>query len=131
MNIELLRDIEFSKLIEIYRKSKIYIHAMKNEHFGMSIIEAMAAGLVPIVHRSGGPWEDILKGLQGHYGFSYSSKSEAIKYIIELLENEEVRYEIVKRNIKYVINEFSDKMFKKKFEIIIKKILEYKIKTSK
>ena len=35
------------------------------EHFGMSTVEAMAAGCVPIVHNSGGPREIIEDGLSG------------------------------------------------------------------
>lgn len=36
------------------------LHTMEDEHFGISIVEYMAAGVVPIVHDSGGPREDIV-----------------------------------------------------------------------
>lgn len=38
----------------------IGIHTMWNEHFGISVVEMMAAGLVVIAHRSGGPLMDII-----------------------------------------------------------------------
>ena len=42
------------ELIDSMSKSMIYLHTMFGEHFGVSIIEAMAAGLVPIVPAYGG-----------------------------------------------------------------------------
>ena len=33
---------------------------MSNEHFGIGIVEFMAAGAVPVAHRSGGPLLDIV-----------------------------------------------------------------------
>jgi glycosyltransferase involved in cell wall biosynthesis len=49
------------KLLSIMRKAKIYFHPMVGEHFGMSVVEAMAAGLVPIVPHIGGPTEFVSK----------------------------------------------------------------------
>jgi glycosyltransferase involved in cell wall biosynthesis len=57
--------IEFDTLRDAYRKSSIYWHATgfgtseaeqpsKQEHFGMSIVEAMSAGAVPIAFNAGG-----------------------------------------------------------------------------
>src|SRR5919106_4143339 len=42
------------ELIGSMSKSMIYLHTMIGEHFGVSIVEAMAAGLVPIVPAYGG-----------------------------------------------------------------------------
>ena len=39
--------------------SKVYLHTMANEDFGISIVEAMAAGCIPVVHNSGGPKEFV------------------------------------------------------------------------
>jgi glycogen synthase len=33
---------------------------MWNEHFGISIVEMMAAGLIVVAHKSGGPLMDIV-----------------------------------------------------------------------
>jgi len=117
-NVELLRDLDFSKLLALYGKAKVYLHAMRYEHFGISIVEAMAAGLVPVVHRSGGPWEDILKAQQGRYGFSYLTIEEAAQTIEDLIENEHARKEIVSRNMGYTYM-FSSEYYKKKILSII------------
>jgi glycosyltransferase involved in cell wall biosynthesis len=46
--------------IEILKRSKILLHSFKGEHFGVAIIEAMSAGLIPITHNSGAAKEDKL-----------------------------------------------------------------------
>ena len=40
------------------KDSKILIHSFKGEHFGIALIEAMSAGLIPISHNSGAAKED-------------------------------------------------------------------------
>jgi alpha-1,2-mannosyltransferase len=46
--------------IEILKRSKILLHSFKGEHFGIALIEAMSAGLIPISHNSGAAKEDNL-----------------------------------------------------------------------
>lgn len=66
--IEIKIDVSRDELIKLYKKSKIYwhatgygvdenIHPEKVEHFGISTIEAMAAGCVPVVINKGGQKE--------------------------------------------------------------------------
>ena len=120
-NIDLLKALEFTDLLQLYGKSKIYLHSMKDEHFGIVVVEAMTAGLVPVVFQGGGPWEDILKAKQGYFGFSYKTVDEAANIIKMLLANENLRKEIVERNIGYT-TEFSDDVFKKKFMKLFDKL---------
>lgn len=49
----------------ILAQAKVYLHFMKNEHFGITVVEAMSASCVPIVHDSGGPGE-IVNDLSGY-----------------------------------------------------------------
>lgn len=119
-NVELLKALEFNDLLGLYGKSKIYLHSMKDEHFGIVVLEAMAAGLVPVVYQGGGPWEDILRAKQGYFGFSYKTAEEAGNIIKILLVDENVRKEIVERNRSYTM-EFSDEIFKEKFMKLLNK----------
>jgi alpha-1,2-mannosyltransferase len=54
------------ELIQAMSLCSTYLHTMEGEHFGISIIEAMAAGLTPIVPSYGGCTEII----PSHYHYS-------------------------------------------------------------
>ena len=54
------------ELIDSMSKSMIYLHTMIGEHFGVSIVEAMAAGLIPIVPAYGGCSEIVPPHQQYH-----------------------------------------------------------------
>ncbi len=63
------------ELIDAMSKSMIYFHTMVGEHFGVSIVEAMAAGLVPVVPAYGGCSEIVPSEYQ------YHTLQEAAEYI--------------------------------------------------
>ena len=74
--IEFLINKNNNELWEIYSKAKIYWHASgfgedlnKNpelaEHFGISTVEAMSAGVVPVVINSGGQKEIVKNNIDG------------------------------------------------------------------
>ncbi len=52
-------DASFDELLSIMKKCKVYFHPRAGEHFGMSIVEAMSAGLIPVVPDVGGQTEFV------------------------------------------------------------------------
>ncbi len=63
------------ELLDAMSKSMVYLHTMIGEHFGVSIVEAMSAGLVPIVPAYGGCSEIVPTEYQ------YNTLQEAADYI--------------------------------------------------
>ena len=51
----------FSVLQGWLGSAQIGLHTMWNEHFGISIVEMMAAGLITVAHKSGGPLMDLIR----------------------------------------------------------------------
>jgi glycosyltransferase involved in cell wall biosynthesis len=47
------------ELLKILQDSRIYVHLMEGEHFGIAPVEGLASGCVTIVHNSGGMKEFI------------------------------------------------------------------------
>ncbi|TPX37982.1 GDP-Man:Man3GlcNAc2-PP-dolichol alpha-1,2-mannosyltransferase [Synchytrium microbalum] len=68
----------YSKLKEYFGRGRIGLHTMWNEHFGISIVEYMAAGLIVVAHNSGGPKSDIVTDspTQGIAGFLATNSDE-------------------------------------------------------
>jgi len=57
-NVTFNVNVTDNQKMEILKKSKILIHSFKGEHFGIALIEAMSAGLIPVSHNSGAAKED-------------------------------------------------------------------------
>jgi glycosyltransferase involved in cell wall biosynthesis len=66
-----------------------YVHCAENEHFGITIVEAMAAGCVPVVHDSGGPREIVTVDV----GFRWRDLAVAAQQITMLARNDQLRRE--------------------------------------
>jgi glycosyltransferase involved in cell wall biosynthesis len=52
-------NVSFSKLLALMQESKIYFHPLPGEPFGISTVEAMSAGLIPVVPDIGGHTEFV------------------------------------------------------------------------
>lgn len=50
------------------QRASVGVNGMWNEHFGIGVVEYLAAGLIPVVHDSGGPKLDIVVPLPGDDG---------------------------------------------------------------
>lgn len=54
-NVEFKLNTSYSELVSELQRGTIGLHTMWNEHFGISVVESMAAGLIMVAHDSGGP----------------------------------------------------------------------------
>jgi glycosyltransferase involved in cell wall biosynthesis len=52
-NIKIRTDVSIEELQKRMQNSSIYLHPTPNEPFGISIVEAMSAGLIPVVPKGG------------------------------------------------------------------------------
>ncbi|MGD6934611.1 MAG: glycosyltransferase [Candidatus Bathyarchaeia archaeon] len=52
-------DLPAEQKLALLASAKVYLHTMVGEHFGISIVEAMASGCIPISHNSGGMVEFV------------------------------------------------------------------------
>ncbi|MCU7787754.1 glycosyltransferase [Pyrobaculum sp. 3827-6] len=70
---------------EVMDQARAFLHATVNEHWGIAVAEAMARGLTPVVHKSGGTWTDLVE--MGRYGMGYESSEEAVEALSKALLN--------------------------------------------
>ena len=100
--IDLLPDTDFKSLVKFYGRAKIYWHAtgygtdettnpQASEHFGISTIEAMAAGAVPVVINQGGQPEIVNQDIDG---LLWQTQSEFLNQTLLLVNNEPLRLKL-------------------------------------
>ncbi|KAF8036882.1 hypothetical protein BT93_C2568 [Corymbia citriodora subsp. variegata] len=81
-------------LVRLLAGATAGLHSMIDEHFGISVVEYMAAGAIPIAHKSAGPKMDIVLEEDGQQtGFlaqNVEEYADAILKIIRMRESERV-----------------------------------------
>lgn len=107
LNVEFLESPNISSLQDVFGKSKIFWSAAgygeselnnpeKVEHFGISLVEAMSAGCVPIVYEAGGYREIIHNEVNG---FLWNEDSDLISITKKVAKDNKLRISISKESI--------------------------------
>lgn len=120
-NIKFKLNPSREELKELYETSMIFWHAKGFEvdedrtpdlleHFGITTVEAMSAGCIPIVINKGGQKEIVDEGING---FKWNSLGELIKktlVVLNSLDTSELRKNAVKKSFQYGTAAFSRKL---------------------
>lgn len=115
-NVELYSDLDDASKFDILTTSKAYLHTTPGEHFGISIVEGMASGLIPIVHDSGGQSEIVPQENR------YETAEEAAEKVRMAVSGwtREISDGYMKSALKFDLQEFQGKM-----AAIIKSLVAY------
>lgn len=115
-NVEFKINIPFAELKKHLSEATIGLHTMWNEHFGIGVVECMAAGTVILAHNSGGPKLDIVVPFEGgETGFladSEESYADAVNTILALPPEQRME---IRRNARKSVSRFSDHQFEMAF----------------
>ena len=90
--IRFIVDAEYSTLKRYLSEASVGLHTMWNEHFGISVVEMMAAGLIVVAHNSGGPKVDIIGDLvetrAAYLAYSSEEYADSFHRILEANANQ-------------------------------------------
>jgi L-malate glycosyltransferase len=122
-------NLERTELRSLYEQAKIFWHAAgyrmnerlrpeMQEHFGISTVEAMAAGCVPVVINRGGQREIVEHGVSG---FLWDTLDELEEYTVELMRDDSLRAQM-SREARARSQLFGRKMFVEQFQNILKNL---------
>ncbi|XP_030375395.1 GDP-Man:Man(3)GlcNAc(2)-PP-Dol alpha-1,2-mannosyltransferase [Scaptodrosophila lebanonensis] len=115
-SIEFKVNVPYDELLKLYQRAKIGIHTMWNEHFGIGIVECMAAGLIMVAHRSGGPLLDIVETSEGSQnGFLATDAVEYAACILNIIHNPVEINTTIRNAAKSSVERFSEKEFEVQF----------------
>jgi alpha-1,2-mannosyltransferase len=90
---------------------------MWNEHFGIGIVEMMAAGLIVVAHRSGGPKTDIIVPFDGKTtGFLAQTVDEYAETMYKALAMNRDEAIDLRKSAQASAGRFSDEVFSLSFK---------------
>lgn len=115
-NVEFKVNITFKELLKEFEQAYMGIHTMLDEHFGIGVVELMAAGLITIGHRSGGPLLDIIETSEGsRLGFLAITSDEYARCMAYILQMNEGEVTAIRERARASVDRFSTKNFQEEF----------------
>ncbi len=127
--VSLHPDLPFDELKKLYARASIYWHAsghgenpeknpVKFEHFGITTVEAMASGCVPVVINQGGQPELVTHGSDG---LLWDSRRELIDLTSRLTVDPEMLQRLSQKAVRSA-SRFSEDRFRRHFLELVESI---------
>lgn len=106
-------NVSFDELLRLLGSATIGLHTMWNEHFGIGVVECMAAGAIALAHKSGGPKMDIvIRWQEKPTGFLASDVAGYAKEMRQIFNmSPQKRLEMRQRARASVEQRFSEEVF--------------------
>ena len=117
-NVFIHENCPYGQLMELYKQAKIFWHATgylvdenrepeKMEHFGITTVEAMSFGAVPVVINKGGQKETVI---HGETGYLWNDEMECVELTKNLIDDDAMRKKFavaaVERSYQFSIDTF-------------------------
>ncbi|KAH9602507.1 hypothetical protein KSS87_020966 [Heliosperma pusillum] len=123
-DVEFHKNIPYKDLVKLLGAAIAGIHSMTDEHFGISVVEFMAAGAIPIAHNSAGPKMDIVLEEDGERtGFLAQTVDEYADAILQVLRMPEAGRLKMAAAARKRAGKFSEQKFYEDFKASIRPIL--------
>ncbi|TDL23341.1 mannosyltransferase [Rickenella mellea] len=117
-NVEFVVNAPYHEVLAWLARASIGLSTMVDEHFGVNIVEFMAAGVIPVTHASGGPLNDIVVPFEGRPTGYHATETlafvEAMQTVLAMLKDEEIAMR--SRARRWAVQRFSREEFEKGWE---------------
>ncbi|KIY69521.1 glycosyltransferase family 4 protein [Cylindrobasidium torrendii FP15055 ss-10] len=114
-HVEFVVNASYAEVLEWLAKSSVGLSTMVDEHFGINVVELMAAGVIPVSHASGGPLHDIIVSFEGkptgYHARTPEEFADAIHIALTLPEDE--AQEMRQRARTWAVQAFSEDEFER------------------
>jgi len=106
--------VRFDRLLDLMCRSKVYVHPLPGEPFGMSTVEGMSAGMIPVVPDIGGHTEFVPTRYQFH---TFGQGVEAVAAALAAPASERIK-------LSHSIQKYSVTNYVKKFQQILVEVMD-------
>ncbi|KAI0299360.1 mannosyltransferase [Multifurca ochricompacta] len=112
-HVEFVVNAPYPRILELLGQASVGLNTMVDEHFGINVVEFMVAGVIPVVHASGGPLHDIVVPVDGQRtGFHAKDPESFAQSVHEVMAmSEEERRVIRARARQWAMTTFSEEAF--------------------
>jgi glycosyltransferase involved in cell wall biosynthesis len=117
--VNLFIDIPFHQKLEILARSKVCLHLMPSEHFGIALAEGCSAGCLPVVAKGGGQ-EEIVEGIPHSLYDDPGHAADLVRLAISSWTPTK------SREVSAAMNRFSKKNFGDQFCSLVEEVYESK-----
>ena len=107
-------NVRFDRLLDLMRQSKVYVHPLPGEPFGISTVEGMSAGIIPVVPDIGGHTEFVPAKYQFH---TYGQGVEAVAAALAAPASERIK-------LSHSTQKYSVANYVKKFQQILVGVMD-------
>jgi glycosyltransferase involved in cell wall biosynthesis len=107
-------NVRFDRLLDLMRRSKVYVHPLPGEPFGISTVEAMSAGIIPVVPDIGGHTEFVPARYQFH---TYGEGVQAVAAALAAPASERIK-------LSHSTQKYSVTNYIEKFQQILVKVMD-------
>ncbi|KAL9304118.1 hypothetical protein ACSQ67_021381 [Phaseolus vulgaris] len=122
--VEFHKNVTYRDLVGLLGGAVAGIHSMTDEHFGISVVEYMAAGAIPIAHNSAGPKMDIVLDEDGQQtGFLACTVEEYADALVKTVTMPEVERLKMAAAARRRAKRFSEQRFYDDFKAAVRPIL--------
>ncbi|KAL1744217.1 glycosyltransferase family 4 protein [Schizophyllum fasciatum] len=116
-SVEFRINAPYPEMLEMLGRSSIGLSTMVDEHFGINVVEYMAAGVIPVAHASAGPLLDIVVPWEGQpTGFHAETPPEyahRLHHVLTLLRDDDLAMR--ERARKAAVTRFSEAEFERRW----------------
>ncbi|EPQ54836.1 UDP-Glycosyltransferase/glycogen phosphorylase [Gloeophyllum trabeum ATCC 11539] len=113
--VEFVLNAPFATVLHWLSRASVGLSTMVDEHFGINVVEFMAAGVIPVTHASGGPLNDIVVPFNGeptgYHATTPESFAEALYSAFTLAPEQELAMR--ERARTWAVQRFSEEEFEK------------------
>ena len=115
--VEFHLNVPYEELLRHLAQSIVGLHTMKDEHFGIGVVEFLAGGLVTLAHNSAGPKMDIVTEHNGNRtGFLADSRKMYVRALEDIFKmTTKQRFRLCQNARESVSERFSEETFERRF----------------
>ncbi|GBE85155.1 GDP-Man:Man(3)GlcNAc(2)-PP-Dol alpha-1,2-mannosyltransferase [Sparassis crispa] len=114
-HVRFVVNASYAEMLNWLSRASIGLSTMVDEHFGINVVEYMAAGVIPVTHASGGPLNDIVVPFNGeptgYHATTPETFAQAFHTVLTLPPEAEAALRLRART--WAVQRFSEEEFEK------------------